>query len=547
MKLTKIARLGIATLVSVSSLLTLSIPMAAAATKTWTGGGSDGKFSTGANWSGGTAPTAGSDLVFPYGASVTNKTMVNDLTAGTSFVSITFNGTIGQTESTYYTLSGNALTLTGGIVDTDTGGDTISTDIAFSGAQTLNVGTGSYLDLSGVLSGSGALTKTGTGYLLLSGNNTFTGSLTANAGEVSASSDTALGTTAGATIINDTASLYIGNCQGALTVAENFTFTGSDANADSPKLQTASFCRGGGGGGGGPVVTYGLFDVGSYDTTLTGTVTLGSDVNFGSYSPHTTISGAMSGNFKFNLPEDKWGGTLVINSSNNTSGMANGSYTATASSPTLSDSVPGTSIIINHPAVVTIDGTRGDTVVNAGGTLKGHGTVGALSVATDGIVAPGNSPGCLNTADLAIAGTLQEEIGGSDPCTGYDQVKVTGAVSVTDGTLTPSLYNGFVPEVGQSYTIIDNDGSDAVTGTFTGLAEGATFTANGVTYSITYVGGDGNDVVLTVTNVDASQLPKTPDTGMRLVAAHPLLALGATTVAAFGLLIAARRLKPARR
>jgi hypothetical protein len=32
---------------------------------------------------------------------------------------------------------------------------------------------------------------------------------------------------------------------------------------------------------------------------------------------------------------------------------------------------------------------------------------------------------------------------------------------------------------------------------FSGLAEGATFTGNGRTYKITYVGGDGNDVVLT--------------------------------------------------
>jgi hypothetical protein len=36
-----------------------------------------------------------------------------------------------------------------------------------------------------------------------------------------------------------------------------------------------------------------------------------------------------------------------------------------------------------------------------------------------------------------------------------------------------------------------------VNGTFAGLPEGALFTQGGITYSISYVGGAGNDVVLT--------------------------------------------------
>jgi hypothetical protein len=55
-----------------------------------------------------------------------------------------------------------------------------------------------------------------------------------------------------------------------------------------------------------------------------------------------------------------------------------------------------------------------------------------------------------------------------------------------------------------AFTIIDNDGSDAVTagfyganGAFAGLPEGATITFNGVPLRISYMGGTGNDVTLT--------------------------------------------------
>jgi hypothetical protein len=51
--------------------------------------------------------------------------------------------------------------------------------------------------------------------------------------------------------------------------------------------------------------------------------------------------------------------------------------------------------------------------------------------------------------------------------------------------------------LGTTFTNIDNDGADAVIGTFNGLPEGATVhSLNGLT-QISYVGGDGNDVTLT--------------------------------------------------
>ena len=100
---------------------------------------------------------------------------------------------------------------------------------------------------------------------------------------------------------------------------------------------------------------------------------------------------------------------------------------------------------------------------------------------------------------LSAGAFLDIEIGGTTAGTQYDQLIVTGTVTL-GGTLTSRLINGFNPATGATFTIIDNDGTDAVTGTFAGLSEGEFFTHNGSSYSISYQGGDGNDVVLTAAN-----------------------------------------------
>jgi hypothetical protein len=60
---------------------------------------------------------------------------------------------------------------------------------------------------------------------------------------------------------------------------------------------------------------------------------------------------------------------------------------------------------------------------------------------------------------------------------------------------------GFAPRPGQKLTLLENTGAAASTGRFTGIAEGGTVTAtyNGdtFTFALSYVGGTGNDVVLT--------------------------------------------------
>ena len=57
---------------------------------------------------------------------------------------------------------------------------------------------------------------------------------------------------------------------------------------------------------------------------------------------------------------------------------------------------------------------------------------------------------------------------------------------------------GFTPTLGQTFVVVDNDDADPVVGTFSGLPEGATINLNANQLQISYVGGSGNDIVLTV-------------------------------------------------
>src|SRR5262249_26039153 len=76
-----------------------------------------------------------------------------------------------------------------------------------------------------------------------------------------------------------------------------------------------------------------------------------------------------------------------------------------------------------------------------------------------------------------------------------DQLDVTGTVVLNGSQLSIQLQ--YVPTAGDSYTIIQNDDTDPVTGTFADSAEGAILTSGGYTFRISYQGDDCNDVTLT--------------------------------------------------
>ena len=132
--------------------------------------------------------------------------------------------------------------------------------------------------------------------------------------------------------------------------------------------------------------------------------------------------------------------------------------------------------------------------VSSGGTLSGTGTISnVVTVNSGGTLSPGNSAGILNTGDLTLdgGGTLGVEINGTTVGTQYDQVNVTGTVNLA-GSPTLNVNVGFASAAGNTFTIIQSTG--AITGTFSGLPEGGTFTVGGRTFRINYT---ATTVVLT--------------------------------------------------
>src|SRR5262249_3547832 len=73
--------------------------------------------------------------------------------------------------------------------------------------------------------------------------------------------------------------------------------------------------------------------------------------------------------------------------------------------------------------------------------------------------------------------------------------RVSGPVNLGNAALQLNGSGLFVRQQ-PHVVIIDNDGSDPVTGTFPLLPEGAAIPVGSQTFHITYVGGDGNDVEL---------------------------------------------------
>jgi autotransporter-associated beta strand protein len=165
----------------------------------------------------------------------------------------------------------------------------------------------------------------------------------------------------------------------------------------------------------------------------------------------------------------------------------------------------GTLLANNSSGSATGTGT---VTVNSGGKLGGTGTIsGAVTVNSGGTLAPGVSPGILTSGNVSFASgsTFSVEITGATEGSQYDQLNVTGTVALNNATI--SVSGAYVPAVGESFVIINNDGADAVTGTFNSLPEGSIVTMNGVTRKLTYIGGTGNDVVLLATPEIAVQQP----------------------------------------
>lgn len=308
------------------------------------------------------------------------------------------------------------------------------------GANTLTVNQTNSSSFAGVMSGSGGLIKAGASTLTLSGSNTYTGGTTVSEGKLVVS---------GGHSISDASSV---------TVASGATF-----ELDEVVSETVGSIA----GAGSIVANGGTLTVGSNNTSTT----FGGDFSAGSAGAALAKVGS---------------GTLTLSGSNTYSGNT------TVSGGTLSL----TGSLINTSEVI----------VNSGATLAGSGSVFAanstntLTVNSGGFLAPGVSgvnsgAGELTVnGNLVLNGTLKADITGSTAKTEYDQVTVKGNVTLGANSAFDIAYS--VTSSGNTFNLIDNQGSSAITGTLSGVAEGGTLTSNGRSFQTSYVGGTGNDITL---------------------------------------------------
>lgn len=337
---------------------------------------------------------------------------------------------------------GNAIYLSGDVGITGMLDITFTGQVTLTGTRSLDVTNTALSTFSGPIGESGGsfkLGKTGPGTLVLSGANTFSGGFTMNAGTLAIGNNSALGS--GLVTLWGSSTLRAEG--GARTVANSMEIPGT--------------------------ITFG----GTNPLTLSGAMVLTNGTRTFTFinTALTTFSGPVSG-----AGFIKYGPRALRLTGNNT--------------------YPTTAI---YEGAVQIDGSQpgNEVIVNPGGTLMGVGTVGVVTVHDGGLLNPGDSPGILHTGGIQFVASpyFVVEIQGAVAGSGYDQLQVTGSVNL-GASSNLDVILAFTPSVGTSLTIIDNDGVDAVSGTFAGLAEGATLVVNGLTFQITYQGGTGNDVVL---------------------------------------------------
>src|SRR5579862_660076 len=167
------------------------------------------------------------------------------------------------------------------------------------------------------------------------------------------------------------------------------------------------------------------------------------------------------------------------------------------------NSYTGTTTVNAGTLLANGNETSSAYVVNNGATLGGNGTVGPLTVNAGGIVNPGG--GALSTGTLTVAGNalfnggILDEVVNSTLSGAFDQLAVTGTVTLMSPNITGTAAM-FTAPIGTQIKILDNQSAGAISGTFAGQPEGSTVSLGGRLFSISYVGGTGNDVVLTTLN-----------------------------------------------
>jgi autotransporter-associated beta strand protein len=310
------------------------------------------------------------------------------------------------------------------------------------------------LTLSGAITGAGSLHKTGSSTLILSGAQGITGGYDVSGGTLdfisAALQPGFLGITA-------EAGATIGYDQGT-SIANSFLL------GQGTHVFLANFSA----------IDVTVANGASVNQTLNATLTnFTNGGNFTSTGPLSWYVGSNAAS-----------GVLNINAGAAVSSFTNYGVINIAANATLTDTAanlflaggsrtyigPGGKLTLQGSSTLEVNGAllvnngviNGTTDVNYGSLAKGAGVYGLVNVNGGGVFAPGNSPGIATAASVVFDNTsvassgpvLMMELAGTSPGTQYDQLHVTGKLSL-GGTLTVSLLSNFTPALGKSFDLLD--------------------------------------------------------------------------------------------
>ena len=520
-----------------------------------------------ANQSGFTAtgPGANVNATSLQNALATANVTVQTGSSGSENGDITVASPISWSANTTLTLNAaGAIALNAGITNSGTGsgftltaagtsGISGSGTIANSGALAFNVNNASANGtLSGVISGTGSLTKAGTGRLTLAGGNSYTGATTVAAGALAAGSSAAFGfhsaTTVNGSATLDLAGNTIGTPLGSLAGSGTVTNSGTSTNTlGVGALNTSTTFSGVIQDGSGKV---NLVKDGAGTLQLSGTNTYSGVTAVVDGTVQITGSGTLgAGNYGGAIALSS-GGTLEYWSnkmqtfSGDVSGGGNLTKTGTSATLTLSgaNTYTGTTTVTAGTIYLTGSWNLGSgtarTVVNSGGVLYTTGpvTAGTLShsgpgyfwmsgnnridsVATTGTV--GNFS--LNNAKSLALGSISST----------EEIQITASGATSDLTINPgaTITSTYAPTptavmLGAGRNFVNRSGAAAVSApnsrwlvysaapggdTFNGLDSGHTAVWNTAEGGAVPAGATGNRYVfaaqptLTVTSANASK------------------------------------------
>ena len=243
--------------------------------------------------------------------------------------------------------------------------------------------------------------------------------------------------------------------------------------------------------------------IGANFSATTGSTSPSGSINFTTTTGMITVNGTTStgNNAAINLTSTGAGGGVNINAPLGNSATGNITINAGANPVALNSFFAPTST-----EIVSITSANG-LVVSSTGTLAGSwsspNTI-PVTVQSGGTISPGDtSVATFPAGNLAIAAgaTFRADLNSSSS---FDALNVTGTVDVTGSTL--AIFVNAPISQGTSFTLISNDGTDPVVGQFVGGTTVTSVNDARYVFAINYAGGDGNDVVATLTSNPAGTL-----------------------------------------